>query len=560
MLVCRWLLILSILLFAFWLVLVLRGLGILVLIALLVASRTKWRSRRLTAFGTSRWATELDLPPSNGLLLGRLAVPRRSFTQLFNPNVSSLNACLSFLGFREDTLARIDPIHCAIIAPTGRGKGVSFVIPHLLTCPESTVVVDFKAENFRATARAREQMGHRIIVMDPFHLVTARPDTYNPVQFIDPSSPLALDDCQALAEALVIRSEQEREPHWADAAEMNIAGVTAFVVQHAPPEDRSLQTVREILSDPDELQAAISVMRQSRAWNGMLARMGNQLTHFKDKELASTLTTTGRFLRFLDTMAIAESTTSSTFNPAELLGKTTIYLILPPDQIRTQSPLLRLWIGSFLRTIIRAGLQTTHRIHMLLDESAALGHLACLDDALAIGRGYGLRIQWYFQSVSQIKKCFPEGQEQTLLSNTTQVFFAVNDYPTAEYVSARLGDETILIESGGVSRSRTRQTPDYGGHSSTSYSVNSSENWQQGARRLLKPEEILGLNERVAITFTPGCPPIRTTLERYYERGLSNKVSLWTRLKVYYCCVGLFLFAVTLILVAFGFNIHQLAK
>jgi type IV secretion system protein VirD4 len=392
-------------------------------------------------------------------------------------------------------------------------------------------------------------------------LVTAHPDRFNPLQSINAASALALDDCQALAEALVIRTGQEREPHWADAAEMNIAGITAFVAQHAPPEDRSLQTVRELLADPEELAAAILVMRQSSAWNGMLARMGNQLTHFKDKELASTLTTTGRFLRFLDTLAIAESTKSSTFDPAELLnGKTTIYLILPPQYIRTQSPLIRLWIGSFLRAVIRGGLQTTRKVHMLLDESAALGHLACLDDALTIGRGYGLRIKWYFQSVSQIKNCFPEGQEQTLLSNTTQVFFAVNDYPTAEYVSARLGDETIVVASGGTSSSRTRQTPDYGGQGSTSYSVSTNDNWQQLGRRLLKPEEVLSLNERIAITFAPGLPPIWTTLVRYFEPAFKPKGNFWLRFDVYYCSVIMFLFVVVAILDSMGFNIHQLGK
>ena len=131
---------------------------------------------------------------------------------------------------------------------------------------------------------------------------------------------------------------------------MNIGGITSFVVNQAPKHDRSLQTVRGILSNPEELEAAITVMRQSPAWDGMLARMGDQLTHFKDKELASTLTTTGRFLRFLDTLAIAESTRSSSFDPAQLLtGKMSVYLVLPPEHTRTQSPLLRLWIGALLR-------------------------------------------------------------------------------------------------------------------------------------------------------------------------------------------------------------------
>ena len=37
------------------------------------------------------------------------------------------------------------------------------------------------------------------------------------------------------------------------------------------------------------------------------------------------------------------------------------------------------------------------------------------------------------------------------------------------------------------------------------------------ARRLLKPEELMALHPRTAITFAPGVPPIRTWLLRYYE-------------------------------------------
>ena len=263
--------------------------------------------------------------------------------------VRSADACKAFWGEPiSSLLIRLaNIIHAVIFAPTGGGKGVSFVIPYGLTCDESVVFVDFKGEVAKATAAARKKMGHRNVFLDLYHLVTDTPDTFNPLDFIDPASPHAIDDCRALAEALVIRTGQEREPHWCDAAEIIIAAIICFVVQYAPREDRSLQTVRDILTNPEELEAAIAVMRQSPAWNGMLARMGNQLTHFRDKELASTLTTTGRFLRFLDTLAVAESTRSSSFNPADLLsGKLSVYLILPPEHMRTQSALLRLWISS----------------------------------------------------------------------------------------------------------------------------------------------------------------------------------------------------------------------
>ncbi len=140
-------------------------------------------------------------------------------------------------------------------------------------------------------------------------------------------------------------------------------------------------------------------------------------------------------------------------------------------------------------------------MHFLLDEAAALGHLDCLDDAVDKYRGYGVRLIFIYQSLGQLKKCFPEGQEQTLLSNVSQVFFGVNDLETAEYVSNRLGDETIVVNSGSVSRGTTRQHS-YRDEGSYSTSWNTTDSWQQVGRKLAKADEIMAMSQRAAIRET----------------------------------------------------------
>ena len=133
--------------------------------------------------------------------------------------------------------------------------------------------------------------------------------------------------------------------------------------------------------------------------------MGNQLTHFKDKELGSALTTTGRFLRFLDTLAVCDSTERADSIRRICKGKMTVYLILPPEHQRAQSPLLRMWIGSLLQEVVREVPGKARCIRM--DEAASLGHMEALDDAVDKFRGYGVRLQFYFQSVSQLQEVFP---------------------------------------------------------------------------------------------------------------------------------------------------------
>jgi hypothetical protein len=145
-----------------------------------------------------------------------------------------------------------------------------------------------------------------------------------------------------------------------------------------------------------------------------------------------------------------------------------------------------------------------------------------IDDAVDKYRGYGVRLIFAYQSVGQLKKCFPAGQDVTVLSNVSQLFFGVNDKDTAQYVSDRLGEETRIVTSGGTSRGRTHQGS-ASGPPSEGRSMQWSDNWGQQVRRLLKPEEVANLPPRLAITFTPGIPPLMTTLIRYYEENVSAR-------------------------------------
>jgi type IV secretion system protein VirD4 len=351
-----------------------------------------------------------------------------------------------------------------------------------------------------------------------------------------------------MANAMVIRTGEEKDPHWVDSAETWISAMLAAVAYYGQQGDRSLQTVRTLLSNPAKMEAIIRLMCESPdAWSGMLARMGYQLTRFKDNELASSLTTVSRFLKFLDTIAVAENSEESTFDPADLVKRNmTVYLVLPPQHVRAQQALLRLWIGTMLRAVVKGGLQEKTLVHFVLDEAATLGKMEAIDDAVDKYRGYGVRLQFYYQSIGQLRKCFPDGQEQTLLSNVSQIFFGVNDKDTAQYVSERLGEQTIIVTSGGTSRSTTYQGS-MGGTPTESRSFQRSDNWAQQARRLLKPEEVADLPIRTAITFTPGVPPICTTLIRHYEEKISGKSrQAWGKMIMFARCALFLVLAVGL--------------
>ena len=521
--------------------------GLLGLVALSLSARKKYT--QYTAHGTARWADATDLEQAGmlsgkpGLILGRVYVPRpeflKSLKKLFDRKVPALLACELFVR----SMRKLEPqhntalvklsgaVHTMVVAPTSRGKGVSCVIPFLLSCPESVVVVDPKGENYELTHERRRALGHRMVRIDPFEMQGKGADTFNPLDAIAPDSPHLIDDCKGLANAIVVRTGEEKDPHWADSAELFITSILIAVALYGEKGERSLQTVRTLLTNPAKLAAVINLLCESKEFEGIVSRYGHQLTNFKEKELASVLTTTSRFMSFLDTPAVVECTKSSSFDPAGLNeGKMSIYLVLPPAHLRTQSSLMRLWIGSLLKTVVRGGLQERNKVHFVLDEAASLGRMDALDDAVDKLRGYGVRLQFYYQSMGQLKRCWGEGGDQTILSNTSQILFAVHDPQTAEYVSNRLGEATIVVDSGGTSGGGSLQTNSQDSNTSRGTSWNTNSNWAFQARKLLKPEEVTALSPRTAITFTPGVPPLMTTLTRYYEESGQGK-SRWKRLR-----------------------------
>lgn len=183
---------------------------------------------------------------------------------------------------------------------------------------------------------------------------------------------------------------------------------------------------------------------------------------------------------------------------------------------------VRLWVGSMLRACVR-GAQERNLVHFVLDEAAVLGQMEPLEDAIDKYRGYGVRLTFIYQSIGQLKKCWWERMDQTLLSNTSQVYFAVNDLATAEQVSKQLGDSTIVITSGGTSDGTSDQFSTGESHSrSSGSSRNRNDNWQQHGRALMRTEEVLTANPRMAFTFAPGVRPICTFLSRYYKRDSGN--------------------------------------
>lgn len=189
------------------------------------ATRAGW------SYGSARLADLADLVRSGmlgqeGLILGTTGtMPRPSFFEGLRGLCSSRNpadvACYLFMyavggpTWVGDRIVRLRACtHLATFAPTGRGKGVSVLVPNLLSYPHSCVVTDPKGELYRLTSEhRRRRFGHQIIRLDPAGLCGPGSDTFNCLDFIDDTKADFLDQCRDLADMLIARSGKEPEPY-----------------------------------------------------------------------------------------------------------------------------------------------------------------------------------------------------------------------------------------------------------------------------------------------------------------------------------------------------------
>ncbi|WP_394155811.1 type IV secretory system conjugative DNA transfer family protein [Loktanella salsilacus] len=143
------------------------------------------------------------------------------------------------------------------IAGTGTGKGVSQVIPTALTYPGSMVIVDIKGEIAAVTARARCEMGQKVVTLDPFG---GSPHSLNPMEAIDPLSPDAYDQAKRIA-AMMRSGAVPDDPFWEDVSEMIIAGTILFLATHIPQEERALPLLHRMWGVADHLEEMLTAMK-----------------------------------------------------------------------------------------------------------------------------------------------------------------------------------------------------------------------------------------------------------------------------------------------------------
>ncbi|WP_272792265.1 MULTISPECIES: type IV secretory system conjugative DNA transfer family protein [unclassified Shinella] len=441
--------------------------------------------------GTARFATKAEIAPltrqESGLLVGRDG--------------------------KTGKLLRYDgPAHLMTMAPTRTGKGVGTIIPNLLTADRSIICIDPKGENARIAGRARGNFGP-VYVLDPFG-VTGKPSAaYNPLDALDPAGLDFAEDVNTLADALVHDEPGAvGEAHWNEEAKALIAGMILHIVAHEPKDRRTLATLRECLTlAPETFTALLKEMQRSAAAGGLIARAANRHLGKSDREAAGVLSAAQRHTHFLDSPRMTAVLGRSDFAFGYLKRHTaTVFLVLPPDRLGSYSRWLRLLVTQSLTDMARTAATSparpadasTRPVLYLLDEFAALGHLAPVERAMGLMAGYGVQLWPILQDVHQLRATYGQ-RAGTFLSNAGVLqVFGVNDHESARLVSDLLGQETVVFKPMSRALDSEKSGLTFGE--------------QHVGRPLLTPDEVRNLPQHTELLFIAGQRPIVAGKLQYY--------------------------------------------
>lgn len=337
-----------------------------------------------------------------------------------------------------------------IIGPPGSKKTVGLTATQLLDEPgkRSFVVIDPKGEMAAITANYRRKVcgKENVKIINPYGvLVDKRPDLrsdcWNPYGDLDPAALGYGDDCAAKCDALVKPDSNEHQKHFPDSARSGMTGVTMYVVKDAlaqnPPMAPSLPSVRAVLTqEPAALKKSIKRMLACGDFD-ITSRLAKFLADNDEiSGIRSTIETNTAWLTkpMRDDMATAAG---GDFRDCSK-RPTTIYVILPTQELDNKAVYLRLMLASALRALYREdGVPTT----LLVEEGFVIGHHDEIEKSLSILRGFNSRVTIVFQSLQQIKKLYPA--TWGLFMAGAVLSFRPADLETARELSARAGEEIV---------------------------------------------------------------------------------------------------------------------
>ena len=437
----------------------------------------------------------------NGFLFGKLGKPK---------------SAAPFISATPDRFP-----HAMMIAPTGRGKGVGFVLPNLLHFDGSAVILDVKGENFEKTSLHRQRyLKNEVWYFSPFDYVmpdgegaedkSAKPYTrthrFNPLARIAalPSQEQQYTAINAMADLFLIVESVNAQSFFQAGRSLFVASCLYAIERGKPTIGEALRIMSGGGSKKDAYREAAETTS-----NPTVAEVFLTMADETDKILDSYVSVIrGAGLELWLDPAVDRATSDSDFDFATFRRKAqSLYIVVQPEHLKTLAPLIRLLFADAIANLQRAAPKTDepHTVMFLMDEFDQLGKQPLVLNSIKTIRSYGGRFFIISQSIPGLDGIYGETDRRALQGGAgVQIYMTPQDDRTAEILSGALGKRTI------VGKTRSQATV-----RALSDTANISRRSEE--RPLISSSELLRFSLDKVLVLAEGQYPIMAHHIRYYE-------------------------------------------
>lgn len=403
------------------------------------------------------------------------------------------------------------PEHILMIAPTGSGKGVSIVIPALLTYPESMVIYDLKGENYSLTSAWRKNhLKQKVHKFEPTNN-EGTSDCYNPLAQIRLNTEYDTLDAQNIAAIIMeygdeAQSGDKKSDYFVNAAYGLLVSYllhTCYKEQREEGKIASLSDVARTLTDPNQdfkeiMEDMQHYPHKDRRPHPVCEEQGASMIKMLDagagQQFAGVQGTLESKLNLFKDPILEKNISKSSFKIEDLMNDDvphSLYICIGSQDKDRLKILTKLIFSQIIRGLTKevkyeGGVSKPnykHKLLLLIDEFPSLGKMAVMNEAIAFLRGYGIRCLLIIQDLTQLRTQAAYGPEEAITSNCgIRIAFTPNTIKTAKELSEMIGKTTVTRKTVSDSNTKKLFTPTTG-----NISV------QETGRDLLFPDEVLRL-------------------------------------------------------------------
>lgn len=395
-----------------------------------------------------------------------------------------------------------------LAAPTRSGKGVSFVIPNLLTFPDSAVVLDIKGENYRLTSQFRKKhLKNKIIYFNPFSENSHR---WNPLSYISDDERYRINDIMNLAVMIFPSSNDDKDGFWIDTGRDFFLGLALLVLETPSLPKTMGEIIRQASGKGQEpieyLNSILSIRQKSDL--PLSEKCVNALNSFlsaPENTRGNIMKTFSGKLRRWENTIVDKATSGDDFDLRDIRKKKmSIYIHIDPANMEQAEFLVNLFFTQLINENIKELPESNPELKIkcliMLDEFAAAGRIGIVAKSVGFMAGYNLRLVIVIQDKTQLESAYDKDAHNIISNMGAVIYFTPHDIKEAEEYSKMIGYNTVSSRS--VSRPGGQRT-------------STTESPHQ--RALMLPQELLEMERTKELVRRAGIPMIQAEKIQYFK-------------------------------------------